>query len=155
LCRCASDSTAENREPPDIKKVTRCKQFRSHSLFDRTSLSLERLREMKTTWDNEESDQRKALTKMLDNMKELIKEQEENNSNAFEARRLSVQYHNIGFKNSEENVWINDGSLLEEDKMDKVTNDKIKGETTSIIFNNQYGKVILYCFIFHFSLLLG
>ena len=110
---------------------------------------------MKTTWDNEESGQRKALTKMLDNMKELIKEQEENTSNTFEARRLSVQYHNIGFKNSEENVWINDGSLLEEDKMDKVTNDKIKGETTSIIFNNQYGKVILYCFIFHFCLLLG
>ena len=45
---------------------------------------------MKTTWDNEESDQRKALTKMLENMKELIKEQEEKNSNAFEARQLSV-----------------------------------------------------------------
>ena len=119
---------------------------------------------MKITWDNEESDQRKALTKMLVNMKELIKEQEEKHSNAFKVRRLSVldtsemakvQCDNIGFENSEDNVRIMVGSLLEREKMDNVTNDKIKGKTTPIIFNNQYTKVILHCFILHLSLLLG
>jgi hypothetical protein len=119
---------------------------------------------MKTTWDNEESDQKKGLRKMLDNMKELIKEQEEKHANVLKVRRLSaletsemakVQCDNIGFQTSEDNVRIMVGSLLERDKMDNVTNDKIKGETASIMFKNQYAKVISYCFIFHFSLFLG
>ena len=101
---------------------------------------------------------------MLDNIQELIKEQEEKNSNAFEARQLSVldtsemakvQCDNIGFQTSEDNVRIMVSSLLEREKMDNVTNDKIKGETASIMFKNQYAKVISYCFIFHFSLFLG
>ena len=122
-----------------------CKQFRSHSVFDGTSLSLERLREMKITWDNEESDQRKALTKMLVNMKELIKEQEEKHSNAFKVRRLSVldtsemakvQCDTIGFQNIDDNGMIIVGSLLEGEKMDNVTNDKVKGETTFYLITN-------------------
>ena len=116
---------------------------------------------MKTTWDNEESDQIKALRKMLDKMKELIKEQEEKHANVLKVRRLSaletskiaeVQCDNIGFQTSEDNVRIIVSSLLEREKMDNVTNDKIKGETASILFKNQYAKVISYCFIFHFSL---
>ena len=84
-------------------------------------------------------------------MKELIKEQEEKNSNAFEARRLSVldtsemakvQCDNIGFQNIKDNGRIMVGSVLEGDKMDNVTNDKIKHKTTSILFNNQLEKVI-------------
>ena len=72
-----SESTAEKRGTLNtdlvIGKNMKGKQIRSHSVFDRTTLSSKRLRDMKTTWDNEESDQRKALTKMLDNMKELIR----------------------------------------------------------------------------------
>ena len=87
------------------------KQFRSHSVFDRTTLSLKRLREMKTSWDNEESDQRKSLSKMLENLQELIKEQEENECKAIIARRHSaldtsgmskVVCDKIGFQNNQE-----------------------------------------------------
>ena len=89
-----SESTAETRETVYtdlvIEKDMKGKQFRSHSVFDRTTLSLKRLREMKTTWENEESDQRKVLAKMLENLKELIKEKEENESKARRARRLSA-----------------------------------------------------------------
>ena len=100
---------------------------------------------MKTTWDNEESDQRKALRKMLDNMKELIKEQEEKHANVLKVRRLSaletsemakVQCDTIGFQNIDDNGMIIVGSLLEGEKMDNVTNDKVKGETTFYLITN-------------------
>ena len=82
---------------------------------------------------------------MLDNIQELIKEQEEKNSNAFEARQLSVldtsemakvQCDTIGFQNIDDNGMIIVGSLLEGEKMDNVTNDKVKGETTFYLITN-------------------
>ena len=103
-----SESTTEKR---GTMKDEKGKQFRSHSVFDRTTLSLKRLREMKTSWDNEESDQRKSLSKMLENLQELIKEQEENECKAIIARRHSaldtsgmskVVCDKIGFQNNQE-----------------------------------------------------
>ena len=117
MCRCVSESTAEKRgtlyTDLVIGENMKGKQFRSHSVFDRTTLSLKRLREMKTTWENEDSDQSKALAKMLENLKELIKEQEENESKAINGRRLSavdtsesskIVCDKIGFQNNQEKV---------------------------------------------------
>ena len=128
LCRCLSDSTAEKRGTLNTDLVIgenmKGKQFRSHSVFDRTTLSSKRLREMKTTLENEESDERKALAKMLDNLQELIKEQEMNESKAIRARRLSaldmsemskIVCDKIGFQNNQENVNYLVDSVLETD----------------------------------------
>jgi hypothetical protein len=124
-----SESTAEKRgtlyTDLVIEKNMKGKQIRSHSVFDRTTLSLKRLREMKTTWDNDKSHQIKALAKMLENLKELIKEQEEKESKAIHARRLSaldtsemskIVCDNICFQNNQEDVKYFD--IEEKDKTD-------------------------------------
>ena len=65
------------------------KQIRSHSVVDTTTFSSERLDKIKTSCDDE-SDQRIALTKMLDNIKELIKQKELKETKAIIGRRLSA-----------------------------------------------------------------
>ena len=51
---------------------------------------MKRLKEMKSTWDNEESHYRNSLNQMLENMKNLINEQEEKENRKTFARRLSA-----------------------------------------------------------------
>ena len=159
-----SESTAETRETVYtdlvIEKDMKGKQFRSHSVFDRTTLSLKRLREMKGTWDNEESDQRKALTKMLENLKELIKEQEENESKAIRARRLSaldtsamskIVCDKIGFQKNQEKGKCLVDSVLETEKMDIDKDIRIKEKP-----NHQCAEVNhMYCICFALSFYLS
>ena len=51
---------------------------------------MKRLKEMKSTWDNEESHYRNSLSQMLENMKKLINEQEEKENKTNLTRRLSA-----------------------------------------------------------------
>ena len=103
---------------------------------------------MKTTWDDEESNQRKTLTKMLDNLKNLIKEQEEEESRKNITRRLSALDKSemsqllcdpIGFQCKEENVRI----LEKKTFLQKETNDKIQ----PLIININRKKAIFISFI--------
>ena len=59
-------------------------------MFDSSSLPLKRLKEIKSTWDNEESAHRKSLCQMLENMKNIIREQEEKENKTNITRRLSA-----------------------------------------------------------------
>ena len=124
------------------------KHYRSHSVFDASSVSLKKLKEMKTTWDDEESNQRKTLTKMLDNLKNIIKEHEEEESRKNITRRLSaldksemsqLLCDSIGFQCKEENVRI----LEKKTFLQKETNDKIQ----PLINNISWKKAIFISFI--------
>ena len=158
-----SESTAETRETVYtdlvIEKDMKGKQFRSHSVFDRTTLSLKRLKEMKTSWDNEESDQRKSLSKMLENLQELIKEQEENESKATRARRLSaldtsgmskVVCDKIGFQNNQEKGNYLVEGVLETDKLNIDEEIRIKEESNNqrVEVNHRFHILFAFHFIF-------
>ena len=155
--RYKSDSTDTKQENPDrepeIEYVPQNKQFRSHSVFDRTSLSLKRLKEISINWDNEETNQRRALCKLLNTMKELIKEQEEKETKSNITRRLSALepsemsqflYDRLGFQIDGENksLVLESPSYKDSTRADK--NEKIKEGSEAVATKLKCREVILH-----------